>query len=131
MPCKPVCRLCNRLVFSQSIEFTGGNLVVNLPAGSYENGEKYCVVLSQTIPETTTIVAPVVFTIGSGTTQYPMTNRSCSQVTACGIRTRTKYSLCVVTTPTGGSFRMLGTPCCSPSNNLSSIDGGTAAAPAT
>ena len=71
MPCKPVCRLCNRLVFSQSIEFTGGNLVVNLPAGSYENGEKYCVVLSQTIPETTTIVAPVVFTIGSGTTQYP------------------------------------------------------------
>ena len=102
MSCKPVCRLCNRLVFSQSIEFTGGNLVVNLPAGSYENGEKYCVVFSQTIPETTTIVAPVVFTIGSGTTQYPLTNKSCSQVTACGIRTRTKYSLCVVTTPTGG-----------------------------
>lgn len=75
MSCKPVCRLCNRLVFSQSIEFTGGNLVVNLPAGSYENGEKYCVVFSQTIPETTTIVAPVVFTIGSGTTQYPLTNK--------------------------------------------------------
>jgi len=26
---------------------------------------------------------------------------------------------------------MLGQPCCSPSNNLASIDGGTAAAPAT
>lgn len=60
---------------------------------------------------------------------YPMTKRNCAQVTACGIRTRTKYSLCVVTTPTGGSFRMLGTPCCSPSNNLTSIDGGAAPAP--
>ena len=108
MSCKPVCRLCDRLVLSQAVAFTGGNLEINLPAGAYNNGEKYCVVVAQAIPDTTTINA---------------------QVTACGIRTRTKYSLCVVTTPTGGSFRMLGTPCCSPSNNLTSIDGGAAPAP--
>ncbi|MEI3119640.1 MAG: hypothetical protein V8S86_01315 [Eubacteriales bacterium] len=129
MSCKPVCRLCDRLVLSQAVAFTGGNLEINLPAGSYNNGEKYCIVVAQAIPETTTINAPVYVTIGTGTTLYPLTKRSCAQVTACGIRTRTRYSVCVVTTPTGGSFRMLGTPCCSPSNNLTSIDGGAAPAP--
>lgn len=48
-----------------------------------------------------------------------------AQVTACGIRTRTRYSVCVSTTATGGTFKMLGSPCCSPSNNLRSINGTT------
>lgn len=130
MSCKPVCKLCNHLILSQAVAFTGGNLEINLPAGSYNNGEKYCIVIAQSIPDTTTINAPVYFTIGTGTTLYPMTKRSCTQVTACGIRTRTRYSTCVVTTATGGAFRMLGNPCCSPSNELSSIDGTTASAPA-
>lgn len=128
MSCKPVCRLCDKLILSQSIEFTGGNLVINLPAGSYNNCEKYCIVLAQSIPTTTTISAPVVITIGSGTEIYPLTKRNCAQITACGVRTRTRYSVCVVTNATGGSFRMLGQPCCSPTNNLASIDG---TAPAT
>lgn len=123
MSCKPVCRLCDKLVISQSVTFTGGNLVINLPAGSYNNCEKYCIVLAQSIPTTTTISAPVVITIGDGTETYPLTKRNCAQVTACGVRTRTRYSVCVVTSATGGSFRMLGQPCCSPTNNLASIDG--------
>lgn len=128
MSCKPVCRLCDKLVISQSVTFTGGNLVINLPAGSYNNCEKYCIVLAQSIPTTTTISAPVVITIGDGTETYPLTKRNCAQITACGVRTRTRYSVCVVTNATGGSFRMLGQPCCSPTNNLASIDG---TAPAT
>ena len=68
MACKPVCRLCDRLVLSESVTFTGGNLIVNLPAGSYQNNKKYCVVIAQSIPDTTTINAPVYFTIGAGTT---------------------------------------------------------------
>ena len=79
MSCKPVCKLCDNLVISQAVAFTGGNLEINLPAGSYKNGEKYCI--------------------------------------------------CVSTTPTGGSFRMIGNPCCSPDNNLLSIDGGAAPVP--
>lgn len=67
MACKPVCQLCKRLILSQTITFTGGNLVVNLPDGNYSNGEKYCIVLAQSIPTTATINAPVVFTIGAGT----------------------------------------------------------------
>ncbi len=127
MACKNVCKLCDKLILSQSVSFTGGNLVINLPAGSYNNGCKYCLVIAQAIPDTTTINAPVVVTIGTGTETYPLTRCNCAQVTACGVRTRTKYSVTVSTSATGGSFRMFGQPCCSPDNSLRSIDGGTAA----
>ena len=126
-----VCRECSRLIRSQTVTFDGTNLVINIPAGSYDNGCRYCIVVAQAIPATTTINAPVVITIGAGTVLYPLTNRCCAQVTACGIRTRTRYAVCVSTTATGGSFKMLGNPCCSPSNVLSFIDGtAPAAAPA-
>lgn len=130
MSCKTVCRLCDNLVLSQAVTFDGTNLVINIPAGSYDNGCKYCLVVAQAIPATTTINAPVVITIGDGTVLYPLTRCDCAQVTACGIRTRTRYSTKVVTTPTGGSFRMLGKPCCSPNNALQSIDGTAPVAPA-
>lgn len=129
MSCKPVCRLCDKLVISQAVTFTGGNLEINLPAGSYNNGEKYCIVVAQAIPDTTTINAPVLITIGTGTELYPLTNRCCAQVTACGIRTRTRYAACVSTNATGGTFKLLGRTCCAPDNSLASIDGGAVAAP--
>jgi hypothetical protein len=121
--CKNVCKLCARLVISQAVTFAGGQLTINLPAGSYGNGCKYCVVIAQTIPDTATIGAPVVFTIGTGTEVYPLVNSCCAPVTACGVRTRTRYAVEVATSATGGNFKMLGKPCCSPSYNLPSIDG--------
>lgn len=123
MNCKPVCKLCDRLVISQAVTFADDTLTVNLPAGSYGNGCKYCVVIAQTIPAATTITSPVVFTIGDGTEEYPLVNRCCAPVTACGIRTRTKYSVVVSTSATGANFKMLGKPCCSPDNSLAAIDG--------
>lgn len=123
MACKPVCRLCDKIRISTAVEFTDGNLVITLPAGSYENGEKYCIVVAQSIPDATTINAPVVIQIGEGTEQYPLQRCNCSQATACNIRTRTRYSTVVVTSPTSGSFRLLGRTCCAPNNNLLSIDG--------
>lgn len=123
MACKTSCRLCNNLIISQSVTFTGGNLVINIPAGSYRDGCKYCIIVAQTIPSTTTINAPVVITIGTGTVQYPLTKCDCTQATACNIRTRTRYSTCVNTTPTGGTFKLMGRVCCAPNNNLSSING--------
>lgn len=123
MACQNVCRLCPKLVISQNITFLNGNLVINLPAGAYQNHGKYCIVLAQAIPPETTINAPVVITIGEGTEQYPLTRTDCSQVTACGIRTRTKYSVCVSTNAIGGVFKMLGKPHCYPRNNLPSING--------
>ena len=122
MACKNVCQLCKNLVISQSITFTGGNLVVNLPAGSYENCRKICVILAQAIPAETTVSAPVVFTIGSGPVQYPLVNRCCRPVLAKAIRTRYKYSTCVETTTDTGVFKLLGNlPCYS--DNLRAING--------
>ena len=123
MACNNICKLCSRFVISQSISFTGGNLVVNLPAGSYNNCGKYCIVLAQSIPTTTTISAPVVFTIGEGTEQYALVNKCCKPVTACGVRTRTRYSTVVETTSTTAIFKMLGKPCCQPNNDLQSVNG--------
>lgn len=129
MACKNVCKLCDRLVLSQAIAFTAGTggapgtLTVNLPAGSYGNNCKYCIVLAQAIPADTTISANVVFTIGAGTEEYPLVNRCCRPVTACGVRTRTKYSVCVETTATGAVFKMLGNPACQPNNDLRAVDG--------
>ena len=121
-------KLCDRFILSQAVTFAAGTLTINLPAGSYANGCKYCIVVAQAIPAETTILAPVVITIGEGTTEYPLTNRCCAQVTACGIRTRTRYAVVVSTSATGGTFKMLGNPCCSPDNRLAALDGGTTAA---
>lgn len=124
MACKDVCKLCDKLIISTAVTFTAGTgLIITIPAGSYLDGEKYCIVVAQTIPAETTITAPVYIQIGTGTQLYPLTKCNCAQVTACGVRTRTKYSTRVVTTPTSGSFRMLGKPCCTPDNDLTSING--------
>lgn len=123
MACKNICKLCPRFVISQAVTYADGVLTVNLPAGSYQNGCKYCIVVAQTIPSTAIIGAPVVVTIGTGTVQYPLIKCNCKQVTASALRTRTRYSTVVETTPTGGSFKLLGKPCCSTDNDLASIDG--------
>lgn len=124
MACKDVCKLCDKLIISTAVTFTAGTgLIITIPAGSYNDGEKYCIVVAQAIPDDTTITAPVLIQIGEGTEFYPLTKCNCAPVTACGIRTRTKYSTKVITGATTGSFRMLGKPCCSPDNNLRSIDG--------
>lgn len=125
--CKNVCKLCDRLVISQAVTFADGTLTVNIPAGSYANGCKYCLVIAQTIPAATTITAPVVITIGDGTVEYPLVNQCCAQVTACALRTRTRYATVVSTSATGGSFKMLGRGCCAPNNALAAIDGTDAA----
>lgn len=132
MSCPNYKRLCDRLVISEAVTFTGGNLVINLPEGAYANGEKYCIIVAQTIPVETTIAAPVVITIGDdATTTYPLTNCDCSTVYACSINTRTRYSVCVRTDETSGVFKLLGKlPCSRCSNNLVSLPApATAATP--
>lgn len=121
--CKPICKLCNHLVISQAVTFNGTDLVINLPAGSYNNNEKYCIIVSQSIPAATTINAGVVFTIGTGTQQYRLTSRCCRPVSACNIKTRTRYSTCVETSNTTANFRLLGNNCCCQTNQLTSVNG--------
>jgi hypothetical protein len=70
----------------------------------------------------------VVITIGDGTEEYPLTRCDCAQVTACGLRTRTRYAVVVSTSAVGGTFKLLGKPCCAPDNRLAAIDGTAPAA---
>lgn len=116
------CKICDNIVISDAVTFTGGNLVIDIPARNYGDGCKYCLVIAQTIPDTTTISAPVFITIGGdAATLYPLTTPCCSQATACAMRTRTRYPLRVSTTATGGSFRLLNHLPCVGGNRLESI----------
>lgn len=131
MACNNVCKLCDRLVISQAVTFADDTLTINIPAGTYMDGCKYCLVIAQAIPAATTINAPVVVTIGDGTVEYPLTGCDCAQLTAASLRTRTRYATRVATNAAGGTFRLLGRAACAPSNNLTGIDGtAPAAAPA-
>lgn len=129
MSCPTYKRLCDKLVISDSVTFTSGNLVIDLPAATYNNNQKYCIVVAQTIPTTTTITAPVVITIGGdATVTYPLLDCNCAPVTACAINTRTRYSTCVHTDTTSGTFRLLGKiPCSRCADNLLSIPAPAAA----
>ena len=124
--CKPSCKLCDNLVISQAVTVITvdgtDTLVIDLPARTYTDGCKYCIVIAQTIPSTATINMPVAFSIGGVTTTvYPFVRCGCSQITACGIRTRTRYSTVVSTNATGGVFKSLGGISCCPNNNLVSL----------
>lgn len=123
MACPTVCRLCNRLIISTAVTFEDPNLIITIPAGSYNDGEKYCIVVAQSIPADTTITAPVFIQIGDGEQLYPLDRCDCSQATACNIRTRTRYSTRIVTDANTGTFRLLGRTCCAPNNDLTSING--------
>lgn len=122
MNCPVYKKLCNQLIISTGVTFSDNTLIINIPQANYNNNEKYCVVVAQTIPSTTTVTAPVVITIGTDTTQYPLVNSDCTPTLACAINTRTRYSVCVHTTTTSGTFRLIGRiPCSQCSNNLSSL----------
>lgn len=119
-----VCKLCNKLIISDAVTYTAAtnSLTIDIPAGTYYRGQKYCLVVAQAIPDTTTITALVYISIGGDTTTlYPLVRCNCTQVTACSMRTRTKYSTVVVTDSATGSFKLLGDVPCSPNSALASL----------
>lgn len=122
--CGYIKRLCPQLVFSESVTFTAPNLIIDLPAGAYNNCQRYCVVITDAIPADTTREAPVFFTIGGGAVLYPFVDCNGNQLTERSIDTRTRYSVVVNTTATGGAFKLLGRACVlTPNSNLAAIDG--------
>lgn len=131
--CDYICKLCPRLIISDSVTVVTvdsvDTLVIDIPAATYSNGCKYCIVIAQAIPATATINMPVAISIGGDTTTvYPLTTCNCAQVVACQVRTRTRYAVRVATTGTGGTFRVLGCLPCAPNNALASLPVAAAAA---
>ena len=124
--CNRNCKICDKIVISDSVTVVTvdgtDTLVIDLPAGVYANCTRYCIVVAQTIPNTATINMPVAFSIGGVTTTvYPFINCNCTQVTACGVRSRTRYPVVVFTTTTGGVFRSTRELYCYPADNLPSL----------
>lgn len=123
MECTRNCKLCDNLVLSTAINYdTATNtVIVGLPANTFGNCQKYCIVLAQTIPEAATINSQVVFTVGTNPTQYPFLNKNCIPVYATQIRTRRIYPVKVSTTINEGVFKYVGN-CPLPSVNRAVSD---------
>lgn len=121
------CELCRNLVISTAVTVVtvGGvdTLVIDIPAdGCYCNGNKICLVIAQTIPDTATINQPVAISIGGDTTTvYPIVRCDCAQATACQFRTRKKYPLRISTNATSAVFKSLGGLSSCPTYELSAI----------
>lgn len=126
--CKNICRLCDNFITSSGVSIVTvdgtDTLVIDLPANlpcGYTNCRKVCFAVIQNIPATATILMPVAISIGGDTTTvYPLRDEYCNQITACGIRTRTRYST-RVSTLSGGSFTLLGRVSCYPQNVIASL----------
>ena len=108
MSCPTTKCLCDSLIITQNVTFANGVLTINIPEGAYKNGCKYCLVIAQEIPTTTTISANVVITIGANTTTYPLVNANCTNVNACQISYRQRYSTIVHTDIQSGVFKLTG-----------------------
>lgn len=124
--CKNNCKICDSIVISDSVTLVTvdgvDTVVIDVPATSFRDGQRICLVIAQTIPTTATIVAPVAISIGGDTTTvYPLVRCDCTQATVCAIRTRTRYPLVVSTNATGGVFKALRGLACAPDNALPAI----------
>ena len=124
--CNNSCRECPRKVYSSAVTVTTidgtDTLVIDIPQQNFNNGCGGCLVITQNIPTTATIAMPVAISIGGVTTTvYPVLRCDCSPVTACALRTRTRYPFTVFTTPTGGIFKIRKNLSCAPDNALTSI----------
>lgn len=106
--CQNICKICKNLIISTSVDFdpTTNSLDITIPDNGYRNCEKVCIVIAQTIPSSTTINALVNIVVGG--VRFPLQRINCTQVNACELRTRTKYSTRVVTNTVSGAFRLLG-----------------------
>lgn len=119
-------KLCNNLVISDAVTVVTvdgvDTLVIDVPATTFADGCRYEIVVAQTIPATATINMPVAISIGGDTTTvYPLVRCDCSQITACAIRTRTRYPVLVSTNAIGGVFKVLRKLPCYPNNRLATL----------
>lgn len=108
--CKPN-RLCSHYIISNSVTVVTvdgtDTLLIDIPAGTYGNCQKYCIVV-RTLPATGVMTnMPVAISIGGNTTTvYPLIcGRTGLQAVGCQINGRSVIKVCVRTNATTGVFR--------------------------
>lgn len=113
MACKNTCKICPHFIAARTVTYASGVLTINIPAGTYNSGEKYCLVVADRIPTDAIIGAPVVVTIGGSATTYPLLKFNGAQVVAGNLRSRYRYSTVFSANVAGtGAFRLLGKVFC-------------------
>lgn len=116
-------RIDPRNVDAAAVTFADGTLTINLPQRSYNSGCPYFLRLNDPIPDTATIGAEVVITIGTGTVEYPLVDMCGAPVTAERLRSGYSYPVAVVSGGTLGAFKVLAPLCYIRFNAAFSVDG--------
>lgn len=108
MSCCKSCDDCERKVYINTATFAAGTLTLTLPDDfNYNNGGRFCFIITTALPDERTINAPVVAVIGTGTVEFPLLTRCGAQVVAQQLRTRKRYPFRVSTSATSGSIVIL------------------------
>lgn len=118
-----ILRIDPRSVTPVAVTFADDTLTINLPQRTYNACGVYYLRLTDPIPETATIMAPVVITIGEGTVEYPLIGPCGGQVVAANLRTGYSYPITLVPGGTSGAFKVLDKLWCAPANAVTSVDG--------
>lgn len=118
-----VLRIDPRSVPVEAVTFAAGVLTLNIPQRTYSSGCPYFLRLNEAIPDTATVGADVVITIGAGTVAYPLLDMCGVQVTAERLRTGYSYPVAVVGTGANGAFRLLSPLFYSRCPDVFSVDG--------
>lgn len=109
--CNNCNKICPRWIGSTSVTVVTidgtDTLVIDIPAGQYNNGEDYCIFVLQAIPAAATINMPVAISIGGVTTTvYPLVCYStCLQAVAPQVSSRTRICTKVQTNTVSGVFK--------------------------
>ena len=106
--CKSNCKVCKRLLFSESVTVVGTNLVVALPEFfNVSNCGRFCLVITQNIPDGATVNLPVVVTVGDDTATYPLVDCTGLQITAGMLSVRCRYPVVATTNGVSSAFKIL------------------------
>ena len=116
-------RIDPRSVTAEAITFADGTLTINIEQRSYNSGCPYFLRILDAIPDTATVGAPVVITIGDGTVEYPLLDCTGVQITAERLRSGYSYPVAVVGSGTNGAFKVIAPLLYSKYQPAFSIDG--------
>lgn len=123
MGCYKILRIDPRSVTPTAVTFAADTLTINVPQRTFNACGVYFLRLTEPIPDTATITAPVVITIGDGTVTYPLLSRCGGQVTAASLRSGYSYPITLVNGGTDGAFKVLDKLWCAPVNAVTTADG--------
>lgn len=118
-----VMRIDPRSVNVEAITFAADTLTINLPQRSYNSGCPYFLRVLEPIPDTATVGAEVVVSIGTGTVTYPLVDCDGAPVTAEHLRSGYSYPVAVISSGASGAFKVLAPLCYSKLSPAFSVDG--------